>query len=204
MPLTVLSHACEILGWKCQMEDRLRWLWFSWELPEKMAQCTFDARQIPTVFFSWEDKKYGIYNPDIILSLKSPLFGYPATYSSSVTRNRKRTKGWLRPNRRRSRVTACRSDRHAFETPYVVNSGVHHRWTNNFVDMVEHLTPGPLDHSFVWRARVPCSGIVACRRSYSIALRSICTGLLFIRSCDESKVQRREVASCQPVCGRLA
>lgn len=29
-------------------------------------------------------------------------------------------------------MTACRSDRHAFETPYVVNSGLYRRWSNKF------------------------------------------------------------------------
>lgn len=191
---TVLSHACE--STRVEMPDggpagtALVFLGTAGENGPVHIRRSTDPDSFFSFSSSWQDKKCGIYSPDIILSLKSPLFGYPTTYSSSVTQNRKRTKGWLSPNRRRSRVTACRSDRHAFETPYVVNSGVHHRWTNNFVDLVEHPTPAPLDHSFVWRARVPCSGIVACRRSYSIALRSICTELLFIRSCDESKVQR--------------
>jgi hypothetical protein len=100
----------------------------------------------------------------------------------------------VRPNRRRSRMTACRSDRHAFETPYVVNSGVHlctRRWSNPSaqwarwsVSRQAHWTTASYG-----RARVPCSGIVGRRRSYSIALRSTCTGLLFIRSCDESNVE---------------
>lgn len=124
---TVLSHACE--STRVEMPDggpagtALVFLGTAGENGPVHIRRSTDPDSFFSFSSSWQDKKCGIYSPDIILSLKSPLFGYPTTYSSSVTQNRKRTKGWLSPNRRRSRVTACRSDRHAFETPYVVNSG---------------------------------------------------------------------------------
>lgn len=125
------------------------------------------------------------------------LFGYPAAYSFSVTRNRKRTKGGLGPNRRRSRMTACRSDRHAFETLYVVNSGLYRRWSNKFGGRGQGGVSRRA-HSFVWEGQgsLYC-GIAGHRRSYSIALTSTCTGLLFIRSYDQSKVESKKLHRVQ-------
>lgn len=103
-----------------------------------------------------------MYTSQIILLFMSPFRLPSCFYTSSVTRNRKRTENAPRGaeakySRRRSRMTACRSDRHAFETLYVVKSGVHRRWQQQVQS-----ARWSISHRAHWtrasygKARVPC------------------------------------------------